>query len=839
MKTMRFSTYDYLGRAKAHYLVEENVLPADAAKPARQIAHLALLVDASGSMWSDMAGVVSLCERLLTLEEYRDADLLVSLQSYASSGDLVTHFERVKVADIMKPGSQPIEAIRTLRTRGLTCVSQGLREVAKTVRPGEATCVILLSDGFANDRSPGAEKREIDSAVEGLRKMQGVFVNTIALRAWADYKLLSYIANACSGTCFQAPSVKEVYDVLHQTSTLLAGTMAPAVEVPLQGNEYAVFASAAARKLVGGSADLSVRGLRPEDDKVVYRYKRVEANEYAARSTVPVCGEDGASVAPVLAFARAQLAEGNLNAAKYALVAARDQTLLAKHARALVNGEIAAMAADLDEVVHGGIPASHEVSEGYGLPNAKVLSVLAVLGILAGHTSDIEVDLAALRKGYKRRGVKRLAGTRLDDGTLVKPWIKTAFRDAGDFSPVSSFDFNRNNATVNMLLTRPIDLVKEDDGAVIRDVAGIKLDLRSFNNYTLVGDGVLNVPSLRLRIKSKRLFRELVAAEVLRDAPFDPVAAYEVALEGRPLIAYDASFDPLDLAGVFDRVARMKTLASILAACMKGQSDAYTEEQVAALKRHHLSPSMYLSLPTTNEYADLQKALADGVIDTRISYKVDFGTPKVLNLGELYSANEYLARRFTLARKGVEEKKPKLDMRWEDGATCAVKALTARTKLNAVDDIMYPVFEGFLGLGSTAAVEAALADAGCDAAFTAKFVTAAHGKASSKDAAVETLGDGAKALDRAIEATFRDRIAPLVFFVGATGLVPDEFNARAMSAEQVKERCPDLTIGKAEADGTFYLVGPGPTVLTIYPRAEYFSTGKVASVVAEEDEAAA
>ena len=829
---MKFALYDYLGQAKAFYIVDEEKLPSDAAKPARQVAHLAFVADASGSMWGDMDSLKSMFERLLTLEEYRDSDLLVSFLSYSGQGDLVVHFERIKVSEVMKPGSRYVEAIRTLGTRGLTCISQGLREVQKLVRPGETTCVTLLSDGFANDRSPGAEKREIDGIVEQFRKLPNVFVNTIALRTWADFKLLSYIANACSGTCFQTPTVKEVYDVLHQTNTVLTGTVTPAIDVPMGDHGYAVFASVAARKVIGGSQDLLVRGLRPSDDKVIYRYRRVESGKYAS-APGPVCGEGG-PIAPVVAFARAQLAEGNINTAKYALVAMRDQTLLAKHARALVNTEIAAMAEDIDAILFGGTPPTHTISDKYGLPNASAPSVLHVLGILSGHVSDIEVDIAALRNGYKRRGVRRLAGTRKEDGTVEKPWIKTAYRDATDFVPVSGFDFNRNNATVNMLISRPINIVKAEDGSIIPTVAGVKLDLRTFNNYTLVGDGLLNVERLRVRIKNKRLYRELVTAGILADEAFVPTNAYDVVLAGRPLIAYDATFDPSMFDGLFEKLARLKALGSIISASTKGQSDTYTDDQIAELKKHYLSTSMYLSLPTTNEYADLQKALSDGIIDTRISYKVDFGTSKILNLGELYSANEYLARRFTLTRGGAEEKKPKFDMRWDAGVTYGCKALTAKTKLNPVDDLMFPIMEDFLGLNPSGAIAGILAEIGWDAGQVTAFYAAAHGKAS-KDAAVETFADAGKAVDRAIEALFRDRVAPMVFFVGATGLVPDEFNARAMTAEQVKEKHPDLSIGKGEADGSFYLVGD--TVICVYAKPEYFSTGKVPDVAAEDEAA--
>jgi hypothetical protein len=829
----RFALFDFLGRAKVFYLVEEENLTATTTTAVRNPGHFHFVCDASGSMYSQMAGVRSLLVKLVTLEEYRDAEVFVSVHSFSSTGDLVTHAARVKISDFMAPDSKALAEVQRLSPRGLTCMSQGLKAVPSLVRDGELTAVVLLSDGFANDYSPGAERREIDGIVETLRKMKNVFVNTISLGAWADFPLLSYIANACSGTCFQAPTAREVYDVIHSTVTLIAGSTSPAIDVPMSGASYAVFMSRSGGKVMGSASNFLVRGLRAEDDKVVYRYRRVEEAEYLA-SSAPVCGDKGASVAPILAFAKAQLSEGYVNRAKYALVATRDETMLLAHARALVGTEIAAMSADVENAALNGIPAGHVVTTSYGLPNASVLSVLGVLSILTEYATDIEVDMNAFTQGYKKRGIKRLTGTRLPDGTVQPIDVKLVPRAPSQFRRLSSVDINRNNATANMLVTEPSNLVRIADGSVISDVEGIKLDLWSPRNYTLVGDGVLNVARLFVRISNKRLFRALVSAGVLPSVDFDAKATYEIVLEGRPLIAYDATFSPDMLDGVFDRVARMKVLASILSASMKGQSDAYTADQLAALKKVYVTGSMNFSPPTTNEYADLNAALADGIIDTRLSYKVDIGSRDILNLGELYSANAYLARRFTVAVNGTVEPKPKFEMRWDAGVKYGIKPVGPKLTVGPVDDLMYPIFVDFLGIASNGSVAAILKDAGVDADTSAAFLAAVQG-GKSKDDAVELFTDVRKAVEAAIERTFRDAVSPMVFYVGATGLVPDEFNARAMTAEQAKEKYKNLSIGKDEADGTFYDVNG--TILCVYVKAEYFSTGKVAPAVADEDAA--
>lgn len=819
----KFALRNFLGQIKSYFLVEEEKLSSSEVPSIRTPGHLIFVCDASGSMWGQMDALKSLVVKLLTLEEYRDADVLISVLSFSSAGDIITHAARVKVGDFMTPGSKALSEVQKLSTRGLTCISQGLRAIPNLLRDDELTAAVVLSDGFANDVSPGAEKREIDALVENLRTRKNLFVNTISLGSWADFNLLSFMANACSGTCFQAPSAKEVYDVLHATTSLVAGATSPAIEVKLNGADYGVFLSRSSGKILGSGSTLLVRGLRSEDDRTIYRFRKVGEEVYAA-SPAAIC--EDVNPAPLLAFAKAQLAEGAVNTAKYALVATKDETLLLDHARALTSTEIAAMAASVERATLGGIPSDHVRSANYGLPNAGILSVLGVLDILAEYARDVEVDVDALRATYKKRGVKRVEGVRNEDGSLTTPTVKTARKNADGWASLSSVDVNRDTATCNMLVSSPIRLVKADDGAEISEVAGIRLDLRSHNNYTLVGDGELNVTRLAIRIANKRLFRALVSAGVLSDGDFDPKVSYEVVLEGRPLIAYDASFDPTVFSGVFERAARLKILESILTACMKGQSDAYTAEQLAELGKYYITGGMNFSPPTTTSYVDLKAALASGEVDTRLSYKIKFGTGEIANLGELLSANAYLQRRFTLTVNGQKEEKPKFEFRWEPSASFGIKPTTARMALNAVDDLTYPIFCDFLGVAENGTVAAILTDAGMDADQVKAFTAALRGKVS-KDTAVEAFTDARKAVSKALDAIFIDRVSPVVFYVGATGLIPDEFQTSAMTAEQVKQKYPKYAVKKDAADGTFYEVGTD-TILSVSVTPEYFSTGKVA-----------
>ena len=61
----------------------------------------------------------------------------------------------------------------------------------------------------------------------------------------------------------------------------------------------------------------------------------------------------------------------------------------------------------------------------------------------------------------------------------------------------------------------------------------------------------------------------------------------------------------------------------------------------------------------------------------------------------------------------------------------------------------------------------------------------------------------------------------LVFYVGATGLLPDEIEAKAQSAVVLAGKYSELAFSKDEKEGTFFEVGD--TILSVYAKTEYFT----------------
>jgi hypothetical protein len=764
-------------------------------------------------MYGDLPDLKTMVEKLLTLGEFDDPMLRVSLISYSSQGDVKLHFSHVTVADVMKTASPYLQEVRSLRATAMTCISQGLTMAETVIDDKEVICITLHSDGFANDASPSAEARAILAATDKLKKHPNIFVNTIAYRDYCDFGLLSSISNALSGVCIQAKNIKQVYDALYGSTAMLAGSMAPALEAGIGEADYVTFVSKAARKVLGSMESIVVRGLGAKDDRVLYRYYEINEAQYDKLSCPETLGSPSGGA--IFAYARTQISEGHLNAAKYALVASKRDTLLNKHFRALVSSDVAAFAADTEDYLFG--TSDESVGSNYGL-STKGPSVLRVLSVLDKHTKSLSVNLKTLLAGYKRRGLKRVPGVRQEDGTLQPPTVESRYRTAGEeWVSVNGFEINRNTATINMLVSQAIDLFPQSGNTRIASVAGVALDsLKAFNNYTLVGDGLLNVNQLMLRTSDKRCFKELSDLGIVT-GEYEPNAAFAVDFSALPLVDYDTNFDSVEPDEVRS-LAKLTVLSKILSGMFKGESLSLTSDQIAELKKNYLSPALYFSPPTTNEYKDLKEAIAQGKIDTRLSYKIDVGIPVLTAVTKLKSGNDYLQRRFTAEFLGKSVEKPTLDQIVQPSTVWGIKKLTGRTQLDEVDNLSYPIYEGLFGLGSTDEISRILKLAGC--VDPGLFLKTIHG--GDRDKAATAVADALHFVNQAIES-FYDRIRPLAFYVGATGLVPDTLNAKALTAEQFATQFPDAKLSKAEKEeGTFFVL-PNGLVLTIYVKAEHFT----------------
>ena len=647
-----------------------------------------------------------------------------------------------------------------------------------------------------------------------------VFVNTIAYSNASDFKLLAKIANTVSGLCIKAGDVKEVYDAIYSTAKLLGGSVAPVIEETLAADySYQIFLSRSAKKINGSVGTLKIYGLKPEDEVTVYKYKQITALAYEQLNVATAQNDES-----VYAFAMAHLAEGHLNTAKFAIASTFNATLTEKHFRALTNEQIADFAQDIDiALFYPNVLCEHEIRDRVKVN--KKISLIELLKIFEEHRHSIIVNLKHLQENYQRKGIQRVNGSRDENGNLIKPWLTTEYVNRSEYVEMGVFEINRNTATINMLISRKVRLVKAEDHTPIIEVAGLLVnDLATFNNYTIVSDGEVNVKSLQVKISSKKVFDLLQQKGILEAQEFNFRTDYNIELENLPLVPFDGQYDRID--DLFDQILEIKVLSSMISACLKEESDIFLPEQLEELKKHYLSKNQYINFPTTNEYSDIKEALANGTLDSRVSYKIDIGSALILNLSKIPSANKFLDRMYQAYDTETGEKlnPPTFEMAFVPHIAFRHKPLSSRIKITKVDDLMKPIFDDFLGLEKNGIVEGLLTKV--SAGLIWQVLQKWNDQSVSKEEIVAALTTASHKLEKYVERIYQDKICPLVFYIGSTGLLPDEIKAKAATYEELAAKYPNLQFSKDEQAGTFFEIGQ--SILSVYAKTEYYTKKQLA-----------
>jgi serine/threonine protein kinase len=455
----------------------------------------------------------------------------------------------------------------------------------------------------------------------------------------------------------------------------------------------------------------------------------------------------------------------------------------------------------------------------------RVIPVLTLIHFLEQQRDSFQINRRKLQKTYNYRSVRRVNGTRDAAGKLTKPWLKTEDLDESDYVRVQSFDFNRTSAVLNMLLARRVRLVQEVDGKPITEVAGVPLDrLCTFKNYTVASDGELNIQSLQVKISKPELFAKLCAEGVLEKdgrpaANHDADAEYTLRFDQLPMVP--PMRQTLDLEALFDELAETKILSSIVAAHLTDESDTLTAEQIEQLKRHYLSKKLHVTFPSVNEHPDLKKAEAEGAVGLRIRYKIELGSRRILNLGKLPSANKFLDRHYV----AVDAQDKKVDDLTFEGLfknswKIGPKKLSARLKLTAVDDLMKPLFDGWLGLDDHDLTTSILSRVGAEPLANV-LEEKRRGRPVRREERLAALVDARTKLDRHEEFLFQEKLSPLVFYIGSTGRLPEGMQSDPLTADELKAKYPILDFSRDEHDGKFYEVGK--SIISVRETFEYYS----------------
>ena len=789
---------DLRGKPKALLRYERVDLERHAAPPK---SHHIVVVDRSGSMCGDMEQMRQFLSKLLAVEEFHRPASLLSLVSYSGNGDVTTHISRAAIADA------PLAKL-ALRASGLTCMSGGLVAAHGLIEAFERTVITVHSDGYANDPGVSQEQRACRAVVERLRKL-GATVNTVAHRDSSDFRFLVELANLGGGRCVRARDVRETYAAIHagQTEALADSSR---VHVALEGADVLLQVNRHTAKVVL-TAEPSITAMVGDGDEF-YRLTLAKLSERTHMSST-VTDQDAFVLA---AYARGLVGAGRVTAAKEAALSS-GYIALRPHLRALTGPEVADLAAALEGVLTDAADAAREQPSEVPEP---ALTLPELLAVLARHPRGLRVHLPTLARSYRRRGLKRAVGKRLADGTIEAPTYRTVPSRAGTadegWADLDAVEFNDSEATINLLLSQPVRLCGTITRDIIPSVAGVSLEnLREYRNYTVVGDGELCVDRLPCKVTSEKLRRELTKLEVAFDCPASwgtpETVVGEVPLNQQikldldlPLTRGEDAQPPA--AEQVRRMLKLAALQKLLSASLRGKSSDLAPEQVAALREHNVTPSLYYSSPTCSPYADLKKAQADGLVDVRVSYRVTFGCDGVLHTGQLPSANEFLKRRFE--RRDGSKDAPTAEDVFADLLAERPADAIKRLKIGPVDALVMPLY--------SAAVEKRVEP----------FYFVDDGQQIDERVWTDDEEERERILrrvERELEVE-RAKLRDLVFAVGASGAVPESWGP-AIDASAVEKL--GYSVGKAERDGQFYHVGG--VLVSVWSREVPYTVGDAPS----------
>lgn len=565
---------------------------------------------------------------------------------------------------------------------------------------------------------------------------------------------------------------------------------------------------------------------------VIYKYRTLEKEEYQALNVANLQNHPA-----VYGFAKCQLSDGNFNLAKYALKSSGNLTLCDRHLRALSNTELLTLVYDLELVLfHPEQLANHLIRPlnwsgncSENSPENSKISVCEVMEFLSDYRQYILLNLQHLQTDYERTGIKRVVR---HDENQQKPWLDTEYIDSLDTNPylrMGKIEYNRHDATMNLLVKRRIRLVKSADNTPIQEIAGVFLDnLHQFNSYTIVRDGQLNVKTLRIKIGNKAVFEWLRDYNLITEKNFNFAQEYTISLVNLPLVNWQRKY--IIPNGIFEQILVVKVLMGMLKACLKQESPIWIPEQTQQLRNHYLSPNLYLNIPKQPETKSRMSALVVGNVTLRKRYKIELGNRLILHLGKLKSANRFFAQRYQVYDRETGEilANHHLGMLWQKNLGFRHKQLNSRCRNTPIDIFIEAIFDEFLGLTPPQILTQVLDNIG---ASSFAYISPAkyNEEGRKKTEMVAALTAAYTNLEEYIEGAYHKWISPFVFYIGATGFLPNSLssalncltNQRVMNSEELGIKYPNLQISRNENDGLFFETGN--YILSIYPKTEYYS----------------
>lgn len=765
------------------YAFKGKALPKETVE--REVTHHIFVVDRSGSMYGDIEMLKQSIEQVLTVESALHGDVMTSLISFSSHGDVTLHWSRVS-ADMVAALSAPyISELRRIRATAFTGISQGLELALAQVVQGQTTGITLFTDGYANDPSASSEIKALNAFTQKVKdEYNSVFVNVIGYREWCDWPLMSSIANTLSGTCIKATSFKSVLEAMRDTHQLLAGAMRPKIVLDCGTDETIMVVNRTSGQVnvAPRGESFTLRGVGLNEDVLVFCVReqedRSKNNKILPKSEMWLAG----------AWARGLSAQRRLRAAKEVMFASGNKTLWEEHQAAMTPSDLANMNAELNGWVRDGNNDRYVMGKNT-LPPYSLTELAYVINTLPPKSLGLDRD--SFMRDYRRRSIKRIPGTRQEDGTLVPALAELVPRTAAKSRTyIKSVDFNRADASMQLSTERAVWVKRLSDQKVFEEVEFVSLDgLRDYASFTLISSGERNVDMLPLEVYTKEAWEALtpfltkgqtksfVAGQTVRIN----LARFRMAATTPPSLLTLSSY----VRQLHDNVATMKILSAMQD---KAASSPYTPAQVEALKNLHLTPALYFSPPTTTHYADRDEAVRTGMIDSYTRYTINFGFVTLLDVDEFRSGNAFLERRYTVTMDGAEVKKPKLDT-YLQGATYALKP-PGKGKETAADKQMAAIADRLL--------------------LTSQRLGSAQ------------IKEKLRYCERELKEVY-DQLQPLVMEIGCTGLLPAELEplAKSYDAEEFAQKF-NVKLSKDQKEGMFYVFDEN-LVISVVPEVAWYT----------------
>jgi hypothetical protein len=754
---------------------------------APEVTEHMFVVDRSGSMYSDIDPLKSTMEQVLGVESYINQNVLTTLISFSSHGDVTLHWSGVPANKVTELSGPYLPKLRSIRATSLTGISQALNLALERVDKSRTTGITLFTDGYANDPSSALENKALEKFVERVRaEFPNVFVNCIGFRDWCDWPRMNQIANALSGKCTKASSFKDVLEAMKDTQALLSGRAIPAITVPGVAGQLSLAVNRTTGQVnVGVSGeDMVIRGVGADANLEIYT---VQVADKA--STVPkgvkVIGDGDEFLSGALALAYLSL--GSLRTSKEILFASGNKTLWAEHQAAMTPSSLAEMISSLQKWVVAGTNDAYEMGRNTR-PQHNLFDLANAINALP--PKSIGIDLDAFMKGYRRRSIKKISGTRNEDGTITQPLAKTVPRE-GSRTYVRGISFNTADASVQVETERAVWVQRLSDDKTFQEVEFVSLEgLRDYRSFTLISSGERNVEILPIEVYTKDAWAAISPFILPSEArEFSPGQKAKISLKRFRMEAEEYPTEEVLLNSVFARLEATAEVKIFSAMQDKEAASPYTAEQIAALKGLHLSPALYFSAPSTVHYTDKDEAVRLGQIDSFTRYKINFGNLNILSTDEFRSGNAFVQRRYAVTdASGAKLDKPTLPG-YQKGDKYTVKP-PGKAKDTPADCLMAQVADAVL-----------LSDTRLN-----------------NDEITKRLKKAKMVVDVANQI-----LQGLVMEIGCTGLIPRDLETSMTRYEpEALEAKFGIKLGKAEKEGMFWVSENG-LVISVTPETSWYT----------------